>query len=55
MVFDYTLEDAINMVIQLTDRGKNTVELSIFNPEAYTDTWMHVQSESKTNVNGIIS
>ena len=34
-------------ITQLTDRGKNKVELSIFNPQGHTDTWMYVQSEAK--------
>ncbi len=33
--------------IQLTDRGKNKVELKIFTPEGYSDTWMYIQSEAK--------
>ncbi len=34
-------------VRRLTDRGKNTVELAIFRPPDYTDTWMYVKSEAK--------
>lgn len=33
--------------IQLTNRGKDKVELSIFKPEGYNDTWMYVESEAK--------
>lgn len=35
--------------IQLTDRDKNKVELSIFHPKGFSDTWMYVQSEAKRN------
>jgi hypothetical protein len=34
-------------VTQLTDRDKNKVELLVFKPEGYHDTWMQVQSEAK--------
>ena len=34
-------------ITQLTDRAKNKVVLSVFNPEGFTDTWMYVQSDSK--------
>ncbi len=34
-------------MIQLTDRNKHKVELAIFNPSGYNDTWMYVQSENK--------
>ncbi len=43
---DYPISNDIKE-IQLTDRGKNKVELKIFTPEGYTDTWMYVQSEAK--------
>ncbi len=33
--------------IQLTKRGKEKVELSIFQPQEYNDTWMYVESEGK--------
>lgn len=31
----------------LTDRGKNKVELHIFKPKGYSDTWMYVESQAK--------
>ena len=34
-------------ITQLTDRDKNKVALSVFNPKGFTDTWMYVQSDSK--------
>ena len=36
-----------NTITQLTDRGKNKVELVIFKPEGYQDIWMQVQSDAK--------
>ena len=44
---DYPVDLSDHKITQLTDRGKNKVELAIFNPEGYTDTWMYVQSEAK--------
>lgn len=44
---DYPKADDNNTVIQLTDRDKNEVRLSIFKPSGHNDTWMYVQSESK--------
>ena len=44
---DYPLDDREERVIQMTDRGKNKVELSIFKPQGYSDTWMYVQSDMK--------
>lgn len=38
---------AATTVSQFTDRDKNKVKLSIFNPEGYPDTWMYVQSDAK--------
>ncbi|MFO7822898.1 MAG: IS1634 family transposase [Cyclobacterium sp.] len=38
---------ATTTVSQFTDRDKNKVKLSIFNPEGYSDTWMYVQSDAK--------
>lgn len=37
----------IKTVSQLTDRDKRKVELSVFHPESYTDTWVYVQSDAK--------
>ena len=44
---DYPLQITKKRTTQLTDRGKNKVELSIFTPNGYTDTWMYVQSQAK--------
>ena len=44
---DYPLDQSSTKMKQLTDRGKNKVELAIFKPEGYSDTWMYVQSEAK--------
>ena len=44
---DYELDQQADKVIQFTDRDKNKVELSIFEPAGYTDKWMYVQSEAK--------
>ena len=44
---DYPIEQSGTRTIQLTDREKNKVELAIFQPEGYADTWMYVQSEAK--------
>ncbi|MEM9078932.1 MAG: IS1634 family transposase [Bacteroidota bacterium] len=35
-------------VLQLTDRDKSKVELAIFQPDGYDDTWMQVQSQAKS-------
>ena len=44
---DYPVDTSKPKTIKLTDRGKNEVELSIFKPEGYNDTWMYVESEAK--------
>ena len=44
---DYPVSTDEVKEIQLTDRGKNKVELKIFTPDGYSDTWMYVQSEAK--------
>ena len=44
---DYPVDTSEAKTIKLTDRGKNEVELSIFKPEGYNDTWMYVESEAK--------
>jgi transposase len=44
---DYPREVLTTENIQLTDRGKNKVKLSVFQPEGYPDTWMYVESEGK--------
>ena len=51
---DYPLDEN-KKVVQLTARGKQKVELSIFQPEGYTDTWMYVQSQTKRNKEQSIS
>ncbi len=43
---DYPISEQ-GAVIQLTDRDKYKVELSVFHPEGQPDTWMYVQSELK--------
>lgn len=43
---DYPLDES-NTITKQTNRGKNKVELSVFKPEGYTDTWLYVQSEMK--------
>ena len=44
---EYPVSDESNKVTRLTDRNKHQVELSIFKPKGYDDTWMYVQSEQK--------
>ena len=44
---DYPVDPDKVTVQELTDRDKNKVELSIFKPEGYQDTWMYVQSDAK--------
>lgn len=44
---DYPVDILEPKTIKLTDRGKNVVELSIFKPAGYNDTWMYVESEAK--------
>jgi len=44
---DYELDHQQEKVIQFTDRDKNKVELSIFEPAGHTDKWMYVQSQAK--------
>jgi transposase len=44
---DYPVDTSKPKTIKLTDRGKNEVELSIFKPAGYNDTWMYVESEAK--------
>lgn len=45
---DYPLDEN-KKVVKLTARGKQKVELSIFQPEGHSDTWMYVQSQTKRN------
>ncbi len=44
---DYPVDASKPKTIKLTDRGSNEVELNIFKPEGYHDTWMYVESEAK--------
>lgn len=44
---DYPVDTSKPKTIKLTDRGENEVELNIFKPEGYNDTWMYVESEAK--------
>ena len=44
---DYPVSTDVAKKIQLTNREKNKVELKVFSPEGYSDTWMYVQSEAK--------
>ncbi len=44
---DYPVDTSKPKIIRLTDRGENEVELSIFKPKGYNDTWMYVESEAK--------
>ncbi len=44
---DHPVEESSSKIIRLTDRQKNQVELAIFQPQGYPDTWMYVQSEAK--------
>lgn len=43
---DYPYDDS-KTITQLTDRDRNKVELAIFNPKGYDDTWMYIQSQAK--------
>lgn len=43
----YSHDSFDTKTIKLTDRQKNKVELAVFNPKGYPDTWMYVQSEAK--------
>lgn len=44
---DYQLDHSVKKTVQLTDREKNKVELAVFHPQDYDDTWLYVQSEAK--------
>jgi len=49
---DYPVQDkkgASWKVTTLTDSEKNKVELSVFHPADYPDTWMYVQSQAKSS------
>lgn len=44
---DYPYEAAEKSVTALTERGKSSVSLGVFQPKGYQDTWLYVQSEAK--------
>jgi transposase len=44
---DYPAETCNSGKIQLTNRDKSKVTLSVFQPPGYSDTWMYVESEEK--------
>ncbi len=44
---DYPIDISKPKTVALTNRGKEKVELEIFNPKGFSDTWMYVQSDSK--------
>lgn len=43
----YNLDNSITKPVTLTTKSKEKVELQIFHPEGYEDTWMYVESEGK--------
>lgn len=43
---DYQLEEGASVHVLKDQRG-NPIELSVFHPEGYNDTWMYVKSEQK--------
>ena len=44
---DYELNQNGANHLEFTDRNKHKVELKVFTPKQFTDTWMYVQSEQK--------
>lgn len=44
---EYKLDDTASKSVTLTTKSIEKVELQIFHPEAYQDTWMYVESEGK--------
>lgn len=44
---DYPVEIEDEKVIKLTNREKSKVELKIFTPQGFDDTWMYVRSDDK--------
>lgn len=46
-IMDYPIDTSRTKTVALTNRGKEKVELEIFNPEGFSDTWMYIQSDSK--------
>jgi len=44
---DYRIDTTKTKITQLTNRKNDKVQLEIFRPKGFTDTWMYVQSEVK--------
>ncbi len=44
---DYPVDSSKPKIIELTNRKKDKVQLEIFTPKGYSDTWMYVQSDAK--------
>jgi len=44
---EYSIDDTNQKIIELTNRKKEKVELAIFRPEGFNDTWMYVESQGK--------
>jgi len=44
---EYKLGESTSKTVELTTKSKEKVELQIFHPQAYDDTWMYVESEGK--------
>lgn len=44
---DYKLDDSSSNTVRFTTKGDQKVELKIFHPEQYNDTWMYVESDGK--------
>jgi len=45
---DYRVDKRKAKIIELTNKERQKVQLEIFRPNGFTDTWMYVQSEAKT-------
>lgn len=44
---EYSIDRSKQKTIELTNRGKEKIELAIFRPEGYSDMWMYVESQGK--------
>jgi len=44
---DYPIDDSKEKITVLTNRDKEKVELKIFTPKDFSDTWMYVESDAK--------
>ena len=44
---DYPVDSTKTKITQLTNRKKEKVQLEIFTPKGFSDTWMYVQSDAK--------